>query len=431
MRPRASQVNFDKTDISDPIIRLNSGQTGSNDKDSGIVIERGSDTNVAVIWDESADELAIINTTEDGSTSGNVTISSYANVRANAYYGDGSNLTGLSSYGDSDVASYLSANGYGTSSSIIASITDSAPGTLDTLNELAAALGDDANFSTTVTNSIATKLSLSGGTMTGNLTVSKTTPLIRLYDSNSSTGTYPAIEFDTANNQGVAIQLNEFDGELPVSGYGLVVKESSTNNQFPSTGTLSFNVLGDIYAGATSLSSLNKVWHAGNDGSGSGLDADTLDGMQPASTNTASTVVSRDGSGNFSAGTITATSTQAQYADLAEKYSTVNGDLPAGTAVTVGVHDNYEVTPASASDFCIGVVSTDPAYMMNSEADGQYIGLKGRLPVRVIGPVFKGQAVYAYTNGVCRTISTNALVGIALESNSNEEEKLVECVLKV
>jgi len=42
-----------------------------------------------------------------------------------------------------------------------------APGALDTLNELAAALGNDASFSTTVTNSLATKLNLSGGTMTG------------------------------------------------------------------------------------------------------------------------------------------------------------------------------------------------------------------------------------------------------------------------
>ena len=48
---------------------------------------------------------------------------------------------------------------------------DSAPGALDTLNELAAAIGDDANFSTTITNSIATKLPLAGGTMTGNLTL--------------------------------------------------------------------------------------------------------------------------------------------------------------------------------------------------------------------------------------------------------------------
>ena len=51
----------------------------------------------------------------------------------------------------------------------IADLSDSAPGTLNTLNELAAALGDDANFSTTVTNSIATKLPLAGGTLTGNL----------------------------------------------------------------------------------------------------------------------------------------------------------------------------------------------------------------------------------------------------------------------
>ena len=51
----------------------------------------------------------------------------------------------------------------------VALLVDSAPSTLDTLNELAAALGDDANFSTTVTNSIATKLPLAGGTMTGDI----------------------------------------------------------------------------------------------------------------------------------------------------------------------------------------------------------------------------------------------------------------------
>ena len=49
---------------------------------------------------------------------------------------------------------------------IIAQIVDSAPATLNTLNELAAALGDDANFATTVTNSIATKVSKTDGTVT-------------------------------------------------------------------------------------------------------------------------------------------------------------------------------------------------------------------------------------------------------------------------
>ena len=54
----------------------------------------------------------------------------------------------------------------------VANLVDSAPGTLNTLNELAAALGDDPNFATTVTNSIATKLPLAGGQITGNITCS-------------------------------------------------------------------------------------------------------------------------------------------------------------------------------------------------------------------------------------------------------------------
>ena len=54
-------------------------------------------------------------------------------------------------------------------STAISNLVDSAPSTLDTLKELASALGDDVNFSTTVTNSIATKLPLAGGTMTGDL----------------------------------------------------------------------------------------------------------------------------------------------------------------------------------------------------------------------------------------------------------------------
>jgi len=53
----------------------------------------------------------------------------------------------------------------------VTALVDSAPSTLNTLNELAAALGDDANFSTTVTNSIATKMPLAGGTFTGDVTL--------------------------------------------------------------------------------------------------------------------------------------------------------------------------------------------------------------------------------------------------------------------
>ena len=56
----------------------------------------------------------------------------------------------------------------------VALLVDSAPGTLDTLNELAAALGDDPNFATTTANNIAAKLPLAGGTLTGNVGVGTT-----------------------------------------------------------------------------------------------------------------------------------------------------------------------------------------------------------------------------------------------------------------
>ena len=59
----------------------------------------------------------------------------------------------------------------------IANLIASAPGALDTLNELAEALNDDPNFATTVTNSIATKLPLAGGTLTGDLSLSPSTSI--------------------------------------------------------------------------------------------------------------------------------------------------------------------------------------------------------------------------------------------------------------
>ena len=85
-------------------------------------------------------------------TSGVITATRFSG----AYTGDGSTLTGIATPGYVDAA--------------IAGIVSSAPATLDTLNELAAALGDDPNFSTSMTNLIGTKASLAGAAFTGNVT---------------------------------------------------------------------------------------------------------------------------------------------------------------------------------------------------------------------------------------------------------------------
>ena len=145
---------------------------------------------------------------------------------------------------------------------------------------------------------------------------------------------------------------------------------------------------------------------------------------------TAYSIAARDSSGNITANLFNGTATAARYADLAEKYTTAIELVP-GTAVAVCTCEEHEVEPATASNHCIGVVSTNPAIMMNSDAEGQYIALTGRVPVRVKGAVKKGQVVYAWIDGVCTTVATTAMVGVALESNADDAEKLVECVLKV
>ena len=79
-------------------------------------------------------------------------------------------------YTDTRVGTYLSANTYATQSYVttaIANLVDASPATLDTLNELAAALGDDPNFATTVATSIGTKQAQLNGT--GFVKVSGTT----------------------------------------------------------------------------------------------------------------------------------------------------------------------------------------------------------------------------------------------------------------
>ena len=85
--------------------------------------------------------------------------------------GEGSNLY----YTDSRVSSYLSTNGFATQTDIVAAITDSAPVTLDTLNELAAALGDDPNFATTTATSLGLKAPLASPSFTGNVAIGGTT----------------------------------------------------------------------------------------------------------------------------------------------------------------------------------------------------------------------------------------------------------------
>ena len=84
-RPRQTQLQTNITEFNDPLLLINKGEGAqANDGDIGFVFDRGTDTNVALIWDESSDQFAFVNTSEDGSTDGNVSISSYADISVNS-----------------------------------------------------------------------------------------------------------------------------------------------------------------------------------------------------------------------------------------------------------------------------------------------------------------------------------------------------------
>jgi hypothetical protein len=168
----------------------------------------------------------------------------------------------------------------------IAALVDSSPSALNTLNELAAALGDDANFSTTVTNSIATKLPLAGGTLTGALTsnslikttgdleIASTQPRLILDRSDGSytwniyngdgSGNFPQSTFNIANNAGTSVltALDSGNVGIGVTNPGQVLEIHNSNasdyTDFALRGTGHKYVIG---VGNDSVATVNDKWY--------------------------------------------------------------------------------------------------------------------------------------------------------------------------
>lgn len=144
---------------------------------------------------------------------------------------------------------------------------------------------------------------------------------------------------------------------------------------------------------------------------------------------TSNTIAARDASGDIYANVFHGEATSAQFADLAEKYL-ADAEYTPGTVMVVG--GEKEVTASSWGKRAIGAVSTNPAYMMNSELEGgTYVALKGRVPVKVIGRVKKGDNLIAANDG-CATVGvhhSNEVFAVALESSDDSGVKLIEAII--
>jgi hypothetical protein len=141
------------------------------------------------------------------------------------------------------------------------------------------------------------------------------------------------------------------------------------------------------------------------------------------SANTVNTIVFRDGSGNFSAGVITGTSTAARYADLAEMYAADEAIEP-GTVVHFAGDGKVAACDVANCRAVAGIISTDPAHLMNSDQEGVALALAGRVPCKVTGPVAAGDLMVSAGNGMAMANNEAAMgtvIGKAIEANEGGE----------
>ena len=123
--------------------------------------------------------------------------------------------------------------------------------------------------------------------------------------------------------------------------------------------------------------------------------------------------------------TVFAKATTAEYADLAEKY-TADADYAPGTVVVFGGSAEVTVNAADADRRVAGVVSTNPAYIMNDGLAAEFVAtvaLTGRVPCSVTGTVRKGDLMVTAGIGRARAEAdprVGTVIGKALEDHNGE-----------
>ena len=131
------------------------------------------------------------------------------------------------------------------------------------------------------------------------------------------------------------------------------------------------------------------------------------------------------GSSSKKYNTVYAKATSAQYADLAEIYES-DDEYEVGTVVIFGGEKEITVSSMGADPRVAGVISENPAYLMNSEATGQAVALQGKVPCKVMGQISKGDMLVTHSQhpGVARKGNdpkVGTVIGKALEEYNSTE----------
>lgn len=255
-------------------------------------------------------------------------------------------------------------------------------------------------FNLTLTGTLSgATINSSGGTHTGNIALNLSNPGI------------------TTTSTGSVHLFNENATNVKIGASGTTYFDSNTQSTSTSSGAI-------ISIGGVAIKSGN-LYIGGSGGTAVVHTGDIL----PSSNLTANL-----GSSTAWYNTFFGVSTQARYADLAEKYLS-DSDYEAGTVVVFGGEQEITVTNQFADSRVAGVISTNPAYLMNSATTGLPVALRGRVPVKIIGPVQKGDLlVTSEVPGRATSVGNDSSYGIkifakSLESYTGNDEKVIEAVI--
>ena len=342
-------------------------------------------------------------------------ISATGNITGSYIIGNGSQLTGLpAGYSNATAASFLAAFGSNTISTTGTITSGNIVGSNITTAGLISATGGITSAATVQGLTVSATANVIGGNIT-------TAGLM------SSTGN--------------AIHGNILTAGL-ISATGTVTSSSFTGAGTGLTGTAASLTVGAATsattAGTVTAASQPNITSVGSSLTTSGAlssGAHTITGSPlTAIINGGTSGVGNIGASGNTFNTVFAKATTAQYADLAEMY-VADQDYPPGTVVVFGGSSEITISNKSHDPSVAGIISTDPAYLMNSTQAGTHVlpvALTGRVPCRVVGTIRKGdRLVSSGIPGVATVLDKDfyqpgCIIGKSLENYLSTDVGVIE-----